>query len=98
MSSYSCVPPTPAQARWIALIFAICFLVPALMASISVIEAERTGIAAPDPIHQDTTERRIIRSQSPTEFNAAITGDVELIIFGGTVSIVSFCFYRRLSR
>jgi hypothetical protein len=89
--------PSPEMARWCALFVTIAMAIPTATAAISLVEAERTGIAWYAP-NSTSLPERVSKSGWPEKFSDAIALDVWHIIYSGSISLISFWFYRRLSR
>lgn len=89
---------TPEITRWCALLIAVVLMFPAMAATISLVEAERTGIVDYSTDPQLLPIKKVTRVGSPEEFNQAVMFLGFHIALNGTISVVSFWFYRRLSQ
>lgn len=84
--------------RWCALFIAVVLMIPAIGAAISLVEAERTGIVDYSTDPRLLPEKKVTRAGSPEEFNQALMFFGYRIAIAGSVSVVSFWFYWRLSQ
>jgi hypothetical protein len=88
---------TPEITRWCALFVAIAMFFPAAAPVISLTEAERTGIVLYSSSPQLPPTERVTRTLSPDQFTDAVTSLWFHLLLCGSLSVVSFLFYRRLS-
>lgn len=87
---------TPQMTRWCALMIgAVCTILFGATA-ISVVHAERTGIAYYSPNAGTTETEPVTRERNPHQFSLAMTYQGFHLILAGSLAIASFWFYRRL--
>lgn len=83
--------------RWCALIAAVFLAILASLGTLSLLEAHRTGTAWYRPNPRMPATIRVTKAESPEEFDEAIRLQSFHIIAFGSVALVAFWFYRRLS-
>ena len=88
---------TPEVARWCALIVAIVLLFPTVIAVGSAVNAEWTGTALYSSSPRDSASVPVTRAASPEKFRHAVLMDCLSAGFFGSLTVVSFSFFRRLS-
>lgn len=88
---------TPEVARWCALIVAIVLVFPTVISVGSAVKAEWTGTALYSSSPRLPATEQVTRAASPEKFRDAVLMDWLSAGLFGSLTVVSFYFYRRLS-
>jgi len=88
---------TPEVVRWCALLLAIVLVFPTVASIVSAVKAERSGTALYSSIPRLPGTEQVTRSASPDKFRQAVQMDWLRAMLFGSLTVLSFYFFRRLS-
>ena len=88
---------TPDVVRWCALLVAIALIFPTVMSIGSAIKSEWSGTALYSSNPRLPATEQVTREASPDKFREAVNMDWIRVMVFGSLTLVSFYFYRRLS-
>jgi hypothetical protein len=88
---------SPEITRWCALLIAVVLSIPTISSLVHIFQAEDTGVAYYNPNPKLPPTDRVMRTTSPTKFHDAVFAYGEQALLFGSITIICFWFYRRLS-
>ena len=97
LSRMSFPQSTPGVTRWCALVVAIALVFPTVMSVVSAVKAERSGTALYSSSWRLPATEPVTRSSSPDKFREAVRMDWFRAMLFGSLTFISFYFFRRLS-
>ena len=88
---------TPEITRWCALFVAIALVLPTAISVVSAVKAELSGVALYSSTSHLAGTERVTRISSPDKFQEAVRMEWFHAFLFGSLTFVSFYFFRRLS-
>jgi len=87
---------TPDITRWCALFIAITLLVPTSLSVVTIIKAEVSGTALYSSTPRLPATEQVTRNSSPDKFQEAISVECLRALLFGSLTFISFYFFKRL--
>ena len=83
--------------RWCALIMGVVCMVLFGISAVSLVKAERTGIAFYSANPRTSATQPVTRERFPHQFSLAISFQTVHLIVTGSLAVTALWFYRKLS-